>query len=134
MKQKIFKYKDIYKQNKLKKTAIYQGMWGLKAVQSGIITDKQLETVRKTISRLTKKLCKLWIRVKCNTPITKKSVGVRMGKGVGSISSYICNVKLGTIIFEVFFTSTISQHNLKNIFINLSKSLSIKTKLVKKII
>lgn len=49
MKQKIFKYKDIYKQNKLKKTAIYQGMWGLKAVQSGIITDKQLETVRKTI-------------------------------------------------------------------------------------
>lgn len=57
-----------------------------------------------------------------------------MGKGVGSISSYICNVKLGTIIFEVFFTSTISQHNLKNIFMNLSKSLSIKTKLVKKII
>lgn len=132
MKKKIFKIKKIYKQNKLKNTCLYHGLWALKTKQHGIITEKQLESIRKIISWFTKKICKIWIRVQCNTPISKKSIGTRMGKGVGSISYYICNVKAGTIIIEIFF-NTISMHTLNNFLIIASKKLSLPIKLVKKL-
>lgn len=132
MKKKIFKIKKIYKQNKLKNTCLYHGLWALKTKTHGIITEKQLESTRKIISWSTKKICKIWIRVQCNTPVTKKSIGTRMGKGVGSISYYICNVKAGTIIIEIFFNTLISTHVLKDLLIIASKKLSLSVKLVKK--
>lgn len=133
MKKKIFKKKKIYKQNKLKNNCLYHGLWALKAKKHGIITDKQLEATRKNILWSTKKTCKMWIRVKCLTPVTKKSIGTRMGKGVGSISYYICNIKAGTIIIELFFNTLISTHFLNNFLIKALKKLSLSIKLVKKL-
>ena len=134
MKKKIFRIKKIYKQNKLKNTCLYHGLWALKTKKHGIITEKQLEATRKIISWSTKKTCKIWIRVQCTTPITKKSIGTRMGKGVGSIRNYICNIKAGTIIIELFFNTLISTHVLNDFLIIASKKLSLSVKLIKKLI
>jgi len=65
------------------------GVFGLKTKTSGILTIKQLETVRRLISRKTKKLSKFFIRVFFQHPIRKKSLLSRMGKGIGSIKLWV---------------------------------------------
>lgn len=130
----IFKYLNIYKQNHIKEGIIKQGLWGLKAINYGIISKEQLEATRRVVMRLTKKSCKLWIRVICLTPTTKKSIGARMGKGVGSFCKNICNVKRGDILLEIFTNLMMSDQSIKKILLEASKKLSVSTKLYKKTI
>lgn len=85
-----------YKTNKLK-----FGTIGLKAVNSAIITARQIEASRQAISRKIKKKGKLWIRSFPDIPITSKSLAARMGKGKGSISHWGARIKGGSIIFEI---------------------------------
>ena len=85
-----------YKTNKLQ-----FGTIGLKAVNSAIITARQIEASRQAISRKIKKKGKLWIRTFPDIPITSKSVAARMGKGKGAISHWGARVKGGSIIFEI---------------------------------
>lgn len=85
-----------YKTNKLK-----FGTVGLKAVNSAIVTARQIEASRQAISRKIKKKGKLWIRTFPDTPITSKSVAARMGKGKGAVSHWGAKVKGGSIIFEI---------------------------------
>ena len=85
-----------YKTNKLQ-----FGTIGLKAVNSAIITARQIEASRQAISRKIKKKGKLWIRTFPDIPITSKSVDARMGKGKGAISHWGARVKGGSIIFEI---------------------------------
>lgn len=134
MRKKIFKNLSIYKQNNLKETFIKQGLWGLKATRHGILTSKQLESARKVITRLTKKGCKIWIRVACLTPKTKKAIGSRMGKGVGTFYRYICNVKQGTVIMEVFSNNVLTDQFVKKALIGASKKLSIPSRLYIKLL
>lgn len=130
----IFKYLAIYKQNHIKEGIIKQGLWGLKAMVHGIISKEQLEATRRVVMRLTKKSCKLWIRVVCLTPKTKKSIGARMGKGVGVFYKNICNVKKGDILLEIFTNLMMNDQSVKKILLEASKKLSVSTKLYKKII
>ena len=129
---KIFKISSIYKQYHRKETFIKHGLWGLKACTYGIITDSQLEAARKVISRLTKKTCKIWIRIKCRTPKTKKGIGSRMGKGIGSFDKYISNVKRGTVILEIFFSTIVSDSILKRSLTIASRKLGVSSKIYKK--
>ncbi|MBN2854143.1 50S ribosomal protein L16 [Patescibacteria group bacterium] len=85
-----------YRTNKLK-----FGTVGLKAVNSAIITARQIEASRQAISRKIKKKGKLWIRAFPDVPITSKSVAARMGKGKGAISHWGARIKGGSIIFEI---------------------------------
>jgi large subunit ribosomal protein L16 len=85
-----------YKTNKLK-----FGTIGLKAVNSAIITARQIEASRQAISRKIKKKGKLWIRAFPDVPITSKSVAARMGKGKGAISHWGARIRGGSIIFEI---------------------------------
>jgi large subunit ribosomal protein L16 len=85
-----------YKTNKLQ-----FGTVGLKAVNSAIITARQIEASRQAISRKIKKTGKLWIRSFPDVPITSKSVAARMGKGKGAISHWGTRVRGGSIIFEI---------------------------------
>jgi len=80
---------------------ISHGKYGLKAIQSGKITAKQIEAVRRTIVRKTKKLGKLWIRVFPDIPVSLKPAEVRMGKGKGNPEFWISKVKAGRILFEL---------------------------------
>lgn len=85
-----------FKTNKLK-----FGTIGLKAVNSAIVTARQIEASRQAISRKIKKKGKLWIRTFPDIPITSKSVAARMGKGKGAISHWGARVKRGSILFEI---------------------------------
>lgn len=85
-----------YKSNLLK-----FGTIGLKAVESGFINAKQLESARQAIVRKTSRKGKIWIRIFPDIPITKKPSQVRMGKGKGSVNSWGARVSGGTVLFEL---------------------------------
>ena len=103
----ISKYKKYHKQKKIGKNEkssfcnIKKGLYGLKILEPGIITPKQIEMARRVISRITKRIGKIFINVFCNHPITKKPLLSRMGKGSGLINSWIAYVKKGKVIIEV---------------------------------
>ena len=85
----------------LKSNELKFGTYGLKALEKGRITARQIEAVRRTLAGLTKRKSKIWIRVFPDTPVTKKPTEVRMGKGKGNVSYWVCNVKPGKILFEI---------------------------------
>jgi len=77
------------------------GEYGLKAMQDGWITSRQIEASRIAITRFVKRGGKLWIRVFPDKPITKKPAEVRMGKGKGAPEAWVAVVKPGRILFEM---------------------------------
>lgn len=77
------------------------GTFGLKAIESGMISAKQLEAARQAISRKIKKKGKIWTKIFPNLPITKKPTEVRMGKGKGNVSHWVSRIRGGSIIFEI---------------------------------
>lgn len=77
------------------------GYFGLKAVSTGILTSKQIETARRVISRVTKRVGKVVIRVFFYQPLTKKPALSRMGKGVGAVKDWISYIKAGMILLEL---------------------------------
>ena len=77
------------------------GEYGLKAMQDGWITARQLEAARVAITRHIKRGGKVFIRVFPDKPITKKPAEVRMGKGKGAPEAWVAVIKPGRIMFEV---------------------------------
>jgi large subunit ribosomal protein L16 len=75
--------------------------YGLKALDNGLVTSIVMEAARRSITRKLKRLGSLKINGFPFVPVTAKSLGVRMGKGVGSISGWVCPVKKGRILFEL---------------------------------
>jgi len=61
------------------------GLYGIKAIESGILLTQEIEAIRRIVSRITKRTGKLFIRIFFCQPITKKPLKSRMGKGVGLI-------------------------------------------------
>jgi large subunit ribosomal protein L16 len=76
------------------------GSFGLKALESGRITDRQIEAARIAVTRFMKREGKVWINIFPDKPITKKPLEVRMGKGKGSLDHWVAVIKPGRIIFE----------------------------------
>jgi len=99
------KYKKNQKGSKLKfnfKNDILKfGCIGLKSIESGIITAKQIEAARQAINRKIKRKGKIWIRIFPNIPVTSKPTEIRMGKGKGSVSHWCVKVASGTMLFEI---------------------------------
>lgn len=85
-----------YKSNKLK-----FGLFGLKAVESGCISARQIEAARQAINRKIKRNGRVWVRIFPNLPITSKPIEVRMGKGKGAVSHWVSRVGGGTMLFEI---------------------------------
>ncbi len=77
------------------------GDYGLKALESGWITDRQIEAGRVAITRFIKRGGKVWIRVFPDKPITKKPAETRMGKGKGSPEGWVAVIRPGKIIYEM---------------------------------
>ena len=77
------------------------GSFGLKAIEPGWITARQIEASRIVISRVVRKVGKMWIRIFPDKPITAKPAETRMGKGKGNPEYWVAVVKPGTILFEV---------------------------------
>ena len=76
------------------------GSFGLKAVEMGLLTARQLEAARIAVTRAMKREGQVWIRVFPDKPITRKPAEVRMGKGKGAPEYWVACVKPGTILFE----------------------------------
>ncbi len=83
------------------KIAVDFGMCGLKSVDHGYITSRQIEAARRAVTRSLKRGGKLWIRIFPDKPITTKGSEMPMGKGKGSVDHYVSVVKPGTVMFEI---------------------------------
>jgi large subunit ribosomal protein L16 len=81
------------------------GSFGLKALEPGWITSRQIEAARVAVTRAMKREGQVWIRIFPDKPITKKPAEVRMGKGKGAPEYWVAVVKPGTIMFETSGTS-----------------------------
>jgi large subunit ribosomal protein L16 len=77
------------------------GDFGLKVVQAGWISDRQIEASRVAIMRFIKRGGKLWIRIFPDKPVTKKPAETRMGKGKGAPEFWVAVVKPGRVLFEM---------------------------------
>jgi large subunit ribosomal protein L16 len=77
------------------------GDFGLKALEAGWISDRQIEASRVAIMRFIKRGGKLWIRIFPDKPITKKPAETRMGKGKGAPEFWVAVVKPGRVLFEM---------------------------------
>jgi large subunit ribosomal protein L16 len=77
------------------------GEYGLKAIESDWVSDKQIEAARVALMRHTGRAGKLWIRIFPDKPITKIAAETRMGKGKGSPVGWVASVKKGCILFEM---------------------------------
>jgi large subunit ribosomal protein L16 len=77
------------------------GDYGLKAVEPGWITQRQIEASRVALTRLMKREGKVWIRIFPDKPVTKKPAETRMGSGKGIPEFWVSVVRPGRILFEV---------------------------------
>jgi len=77
------------------------GLSGIQALESGVLTYRQIEACRRTLRRGLKKTGKIWICAFTYVPVTKKPVAARMGKGKGGISHWVAPVRKGQILFEI---------------------------------
>src|SRR5207249_8816765 len=77
------------------------GDYGLKAMECGWITDRQIEAARIAMTRSIKRGGKVWIRIFPDKPITKKPAETRMGKGKGAPEQWVVVIRPGKIMFEM---------------------------------
>ena len=103
------------------------GTFGMKALESGWISSRQIEAARITISRRVRKIGRMWIRIFPDKSITKKPAETRMGKGKGAPEYWVAVVKPGRILFEI---DGLDQKEAEEAFSVCSHKLPIKTKIV----
>ena len=77
------------------------GEFGLKAVDRGQITARQIEAARRAMTRHIKRGGKIWIRIFPDTPVTKKPIEVRMGKGKGNVEYWVSKIQPGKMLYEM---------------------------------
>jgi len=77
------------------------GDFGLKALEAGWITSRQIEACRVALTRKMKRDGKVWIRIFPDKPVTKKPLETRMGKGKGAPEFWVAVIKPGRVMFEV---------------------------------
>ncbi len=82
-------------------TELNFGAYGLKAIQPGRVTARQIEAARRAMTRSMKRAGRVWIRIFPDVPVTGKPAEVRMGKGKGSVEFWCARVKPGRIMFEI---------------------------------
>ncbi|MBI2821659.1 MAG: 50S ribosomal protein L16 [Acidobacteria bacterium] len=77
------------------------GAFGLKAIEPGWVSDRQIEASRIAMTRFVKRGGKIWVRIFPDKPITKKPAETRMGKGKGAPEGWVAVIKPGRILFEM---------------------------------
>ena len=105
------------------------GTYGLRAVESKWITNRQIEAARIAMTRYMKRGGKVWIKIFPHKSYTSKPIGIRMGKGKGAPEGWVAPVKRGKIMFEI---DGVSEEVAREAFRLASNKLPIKTKFVKR--
>jgi len=110
-------------------TSLNFGQFGLKAIQPGRVSARQIEAARRAMNRHMKRSGKVWIRIFPDVPVTKKPTEVRMGKGKGSVDRWVCKVKPGRIMFEI---DGVSEELARGAFERAAAKLSVGTRIVER--
>ena len=76
------------------------GSFGIKSMDEGFLTSRQIEAARIAVTRYMKREGKVWIRVFPDKPITSKPAEVRMGKGKGALDHWVAVIRPGRVLFE----------------------------------
>lgn len=116
------------KGNASRGTRINFGDFGIKALEPGRITSRQIEAARIAMTRKMKRVGRVWIRIFPDKSITKKPAETRMGKGKGSPEYWVAVVKPGRILFEL--GGNVSPELAKEALRLAQQKLPIKTKFV----
>ncbi|MGF1529629.1 MAG: 50S ribosomal protein L16 [Candidatus Competibacterales bacterium] len=82
-------------------TDVSFGEFGLKAIDRGRLTARQIESARRAINRRVRRGGKLWIRVFPDVPITQKPLEVRQGKGKGNVEYWVAKIQPGRVLYEM---------------------------------
>lgn len=77
------------------------GQFGLKAIERGRITARQIESARRAMTRAIKRGGQVWIRIFPDKPITQKPLEVRQGKGKGNVEYWVALIQPGKMLFEM---------------------------------
>ena len=96
------------KQHKMRNRGLAQrgntvafGTYGLKALDRGRMTARQIEAARRAMTRYIKRGGKIWIRVFPDKPISKKPLEVRQGKGKGNVEYWVAQIQPGRLLYEM---------------------------------
>ena len=108
-------------------TKVSFGEFGLKSVEHGALTARQIEAGRRCITRFVKRGGKLWIRVYPDKPITKKPIEVRMGAGKGNVEFWVAPVQPGRMLYEI---EGVTEADAREAFRLAAAKLSVKTQFV----
>lgn len=103
------------------------GNFGIKSMEPGWITSRQIEASRIAVTRAMKREGQVWIRIFPDKPVTKKPAEVRMGKGKGAPEYWVAVIKPGTLLFEV---SGVSSAEASEALRLAAQKLPVKTKFV----
>jgi large subunit ribosomal protein L16 len=103
------------------------GDFGLKALECGWVTDREIEAGRIAITRCIKRTGRIWIRMFPDKPITKKPQETRMGKGKGAPEGWVAVIKPGRILYEM---EGVPENEAREALRLAANKLSIKTKVV----
>ena len=82
-------------------SAISFGDFGLKVLEPGWVTDKEIEAGRIAMTRFVKRGGKIWVRIFPDKPVTKKPAETRMGKGKGAPEGWVAVVRPGRVLYEM---------------------------------
>ncbi len=108
---------------------VYEGEYGLQALELGMITSNQIEAARVAMTRYIKRGGKVWIKIFPDKPLTAKAIGSRMGTGKGNVEKWVAPVKPGRVMFEM---GGVPEDIAKEALRLAGSKLSIRTKVVKK--
>ncbi len=103
------------------------GDYGLKTLEDGWITAREIEASRVAITRFVKRGGKIWVRLFPDKPITKKPAETRMGKGKGAPEAWVAVVKPGKVLFEM---EGVDEKTAREAMRLAAHKLSVKTKFV----
>lgn len=122
-------FRGIWRKIAIKGNTVVFGRYGVKSLDSGFVTDRQIEACRVVLARSTRKAGKFWLRLFPDKPYSKKPPEVTMGGGKGDISHFVAVVTPGRVIFEY---EVPDRQLAKKVHSVLTSKLPVKTKLVEK--
>ncbi|MCD6149850.1 50S ribosomal protein L16 [bacterium] len=112
-----------------KGTEVNFGSFGIKAMNSGLISARQIEAARRAMTRYIQRGGKVWIRIFPSKPMTEKGAQVPMGKGKGSVDHFVAKVRGGKVLFEM---DGVTEEVAKKAMSLASYKLGVKTRFVKR--
>ena len=120
-------FRGTFKRIAVNGSTVAFGSFGLKSLEAGMVTDRQIESCRVVLARATRKIGKFWIRIFPDKPYTKKPPEVTMGAGKGDVDHFFAKIAPGRIMFEI---EGLNQADAQTVLHSVSSKLPVTTKVI----